>query len=95
MQPDPQGPGREKAGANAHPRLSPLVTAPSAGWPASVLPHKTTNVHDHYCIGKKLGQGQFAQWGRQSPPTSFERILSRPPCTSAPPTSSFQHQSDE
>ncbi|VAI14852.1 unnamed protein product [Triticum turgidum subsp. durum] len=55
MQPDPKGPGREKA----HARLPPPVTAPSVGRPASVLPHKTANVRDHYRIGKKLGQGQF------------------------------------
>ena len=57
MQPDPQphGQGREKAG-----RLPPPVTAaPAGGRPASVLPHKTANVRDHYRIGKKLGQGQF------------------------------------
>ena len=60
MQPDPQGPGRGKAGgANAHVRLPPPVTAGSGGRPASVLPHKTDNVRDHYRIGKKLGQGQF------------------------------------
>ncbi|KAJ3671445.1 hypothetical protein LUZ60_007524 [Juncus effusus] len=27
--------------------------------PSSVLPHKTSNIRDHYRIGKKLGQGQF------------------------------------
>jgi len=60
MQPDPQGPGRGKAGgANAHARLPPPVSTGSAGRPASVLPHKTANVRDHYRIGKKLGQGQF------------------------------------
>jgi calcium-dependent protein kinase len=36
------------------------VTATSARRPASVLPHKTDNVRDHYCIGKKLGQRQFS-----------------------------------
>nr|CAB3463199.1 unnamed protein product [Digitaria exilis] len=59
MQPDPQGPGRGKAGGANAPRLPPPVTAGSAGRPASVLPHKTANVRDHYRIGKKLGQGQF------------------------------------
>jgi calcium-dependent protein kinase len=59
MQPDPKGPGREKAKGNAHARLPPPVAAPTALRPASVLPHKTANVRDHYRIGKKLGQGQF------------------------------------
>ncbi|KAG8088886.1 hypothetical protein GUJ93_ZPchr0011g27464 [Zizania palustris] len=55
MQPDQSG----NANANAKAKLPLPVTAPAAGRPVSVLPHKTANVRDHYRIGKKLGQGQF------------------------------------
>ena len=58
MQPDASG--NAGGGANPRPKLPPVAAAPaSSGRPASVLPHKTANVRDHYRIGKKLGQGQF------------------------------------
>ncbi|KAM3293505.1 hypothetical protein ACQJBY_036829 [Aegilops geniculata] len=58
MQPDATG--NAGGGANPRPKLPPVAAAPApSGRPASVLPHKTANVRDHYRIGKKLGQGQF------------------------------------
>ncbi|VAH93373.1 unnamed protein product [Triticum turgidum subsp. durum] len=58
MQPDASG--NAGGGANPRPKLPPVAAAPApSGRPASVLPHKTANVRDHYRIGKKLGQGQF------------------------------------
>ncbi|XP_020689724.1 calcium-dependent protein kinase 24-like isoform X1 [Dendrobium catenatum] len=32
---------------------------PSSSKSASVLPYKTSNIRDHYKVGRKLGQGQF------------------------------------
>ncbi|KAI0494442.1 hypothetical protein KFK09_024580 [Dendrobium nobile] len=38
---------------------SPCQPPASSSKPSSVLPYKTSNLRDHYKIGRKLGQGQF------------------------------------
>lgn len=38
---------------------SPYQPPSSSSKPSSVLPYKTSNIRDHYKIGRKLGQGQF------------------------------------